>query len=405
MAVEPWNMLFVALTTAVIAVLLAWPFVDVSLGGDHYVVLARRLAHGSINVDNLAGPYGDIIRWNGHIYLPFGPLPAILLIPFLPSLNAGLPLVVIGYLFSCLNVVLFYRVLANAGVSAERRKWTTLLYFAGTPYLGIALVGISTYFAHIVTTTFLLFAMLEGERRGRAAIIGLLVGTAAAARMTALFTLPFFVWPRIFGDTRSTSAGGNASKKGRVHWLTWLSIGVAVPLLFLAVYNYMRFGNAAETGFGIALLYDPILSDARSAGLFSAAHIPKNFFMMLLKGPDAVGGDSTAILNFPYVRPSKWGMGLFFTSPALLYAFRADLRERRVQALWAGVIATAIPILCYYGIGFVQFGYRYALDFMPLLALIVAKGMPDPLTPRARLLVAASVLINLWGAIYLATWI
>ena len=397
---QTWDLVFAALLTAVVSVVLAWPFVDVSLGGDHYIHLARHLARGDLTIDSVSDRYGDVVRLGGHTYLPFGPLPAVLLIPFLPLLERGIPLSAVSYCFTLLNVVVFYRILRNEGVSAEQRRWATLLYFAGTSYLGIVLVGISTYFAHVVASTFLLLAMLVYGRRTSAWKVGLLLGLGAAARLTVAFAISYFLH-------RSRREEETTDESGRGRWRRWVTLlaGLAVPLLGLAAYNYFRFGNIAETGFGQARLYEDVLEDARDAGLFSLIHVPKNIFFMLLKGPELVGGDSVPVLSFPYLRPSAWGMGLFFTSPALLYAFRARLGERRVRSLWLGILAVAAPILLYYGIGYVQFGYRYALDFMPFLALLAALGMPEPMTNRARLLVSLSVVICMWGAIHLATWI
>jgi hypothetical protein len=68
-------------------------------------------------------------------------------------------------------------------------------------------------------------------------------------------------------------------------------------------------------------------------------------------------------------------MGLFFTSPALVYVFRAKLREPLVQACWARTLSVLVPIITFYGIGYVQFGYRYALDFMPFLMLLATRGL------------------------------
>lgn len=386
---DAWDLVFAALATAIVATLLAWPFVDASLGGDHYVHLARSLLHGELSVDAMSARYGDIVRWKGHSYLPFGPLPAILLIPFLPLLERGMPLVVASYLFTVFNVAVFYRLLQQEGVQADARRWSSLLYFAGTSYLGITIVGISTYFAHVVCTTFLLLAMLHSGRGAKAWKSGVLLGAAAAARLTAAFGITYFAY-------RSRDRGRQ---------LVSLVAGFALPLIALAVYNYLRFGSITETGFGRAVLYEPVLEKARAAGMFSLAHVPKNIVMMLLKGPDVVGGDGNPVLSFPYIRPSPWGMGLFFTSPALAYAFRPSLSEPRVRQLWIGILSIAAPLMLYYGIGYVQFGYRYALDFMPFLALLAAIGMPEPMTNRARLLVSLSVIVCLWGAINLAIYL
>jgi len=98
-------------------------------------------------------------------------------------------------------------------------------------------------------------------------------------------------------------------------------------------------------------------------------------------------------------------MGLFFTSPALIYIFKARIKEPIVQACWLGVVCIMIPIITYYGIGWVQFGYRYALDFTPFLILLAALGLPKPMTALPRVLILVSVLVNLWGAYWIARWL
>lgn len=396
----------------VIIFLLIWPFKHISAGGEHYVFLARNLVHGSLNVDNLPSAYGDNVNWQGHNYLPFGPVPALLIVPFLPLINLGIPMVLIGYLFTAVNVGVFYRALKLVGVTDERRWWTTLLYFGGTVYLSITLVGISTFFAHIVATLFLLLAICEILGSRRLLLVGLFLGLAAGARLTAAFSLPFFVWI-LWTDSRSSSIGvpDDAAESTRqsalafVEKLGVLMCSLAVPLLLLGVYNYARFGTPTESGFGRADLYREGLERARSVGLFSLKHIPKNLFMMLLQGPQPVGGADSPVLRFPYIEPSKWGMGLFFTSPALLYIFRARMANPVVQACWLAVLTTLIPILTYYGIGYVQFGYRYSLDFMPFLMLLAGLAFPEHMPLRARVLVGISVMINVWGAAKLAAWL
>lgn len=388
------RLLLVGLAASAVMLLVVWPFADVSLGGDHYFYLARSFAHGALDVDAMSDRYRDYVVSNGHKYLPFGPFPAVLLVPFIWLIDAGVHLVFFGYALTLLNVVLMWRVLTRAGMTAELKPWIVLLYFAGTPYLSIALGGISTFFAQIVVTTLLLFAIVESLGQFRPLIVGLCVGLAAASRMTAVFAIAFFVF-MIW-----TQSG--AGKRPAIRRIALLGLGVAIPLICVALYNAARFGSAFETGFGLALLYDEQLETARAAGLFSLKHVPRNLQMALLELPRLVMADGRIV--WPVFRPSPWGMGLFFTSPALVYVFRAGISDRFVRACWMAVVATAIPLFAYYGIGFVQFGYRYALDFMPFLVLIAARGVGRS-TSVSRLLISASVLINIWGAIWLSVWI
>jgi hypothetical protein len=238
-----WDLTLVGLCAAVVTLLLVWPSLQVALGGDHYVFLARRLAEGRLDVDNLPPRYGDYAMWQGHKYLPFGPLPALLLVPLLTLLNAGMALVFVGYTFTVANVFILYRLLGLAGVSDERRHWVALLYFAGTPYLSVTLIGISTYYAHIVATTFLLLAIHEALGKRRWLLVGVSLGLAGACRFTEIFALPFFIWiagaatgPMNSAEEAQRDLIQSRSAKQLSH-LAMLLSGFAAPILLVCAYN------------------------------------------------------------------------------------------------------------------------------------------------------------------------
>jgi hypothetical protein len=182
---------------------------------------------------------------------------------------------------------------------------------------------------------------------------------------------------------------------------------LAGPLIIIVLYNYARFGSAFESGYALADLAHPVLREARDYGLFSVVHIPKNLFMMLLQGPLPYPSENAPTLQFPYLQPSPWGMGLLFTTPALIYVFvglRSRVGQPLVVACWLGILSLILAIVGYYGIGLLQFGYRYALDFLLFACVLAALGLPKPMTPIARLAILASVLINIWGAAFLISW-
>jgi hypothetical protein len=405
-----WVVGFALLAAVPLALALIFPFFDPARGQDHYIYLAHSFAGGELSVDALPPEYRDYVPWEGHKYLPFGPLPGLLLIPFLPLLDTGVPLVWVGYLFTALNVYLLGRVLWLAGVRDVRVKWAVLLLFGGAPYFAVAVAGISTYLAHLITVTFVLLAMWEMLGVRRLPLVGLFLGLAGMTRLTSVFTLPFFIWlaarPR---ETESEDAPGVAREGSarsimRRYGLAFagLALGLAGPVLALALYNYARFGSPTESGYGLALLYEPFLEEARRVGLFSLAHVPRNLQMMLVQWPTLVGDGA---LRPPYLEPWGWGMSLFLTTPAIVYAFRAYLGSRLVQACWLGIAGALVPILTYYGIGWVQFGYRYALDFMPFLVLLTALGWRAPMTNAARVLVIISVIVSVWGSFFVTAWL
>jgi len=68
------------------------------------------------------------------------------------------------------------------------------------------------------------------------------------------------------------------------------------------------------------------------------------------------------------------------------------------RPLWLCVAAVALPSLLYQNSGWVQFGYRFSLDYMALLIMLLAIG-GRPLTWLAKTLIIAGIAINLFGAI------
>ncbi|MEP6776602.1 MAG: hypothetical protein ABJA50_13485 [Chloroflexota bacterium] len=164
-------------------------------------------------------------------------------------------------------------------------------------------------------------------------------------------------------------------------------------------------GNPLESGYALAALSYGVLEQAREHGVFGLVHIPKNLFMLLLQSPVPYPSIDAPVLEFPYIEPSPWGMGLIFVSPALFYAFRANIKDKFVQACWLAVVFIMIPVITYYGVGWVQFGYRYGLDFIPFLLLLAAIGLGQPVSKLARGLILAGVVVNIWGAFWLSKWI
>jgi len=76
------------------------------------------------------------------------------------------------------------------------------------------------------------------------------------------------------------------------------------------------------------------------------------------------------------------------------------LRDRLVIATWAAIIAIALFDWMFAATGWAQFGYRYGLDFMPFLFLLVVIAVR-----RLRWYhvapIGASVAVNLWGVLWI----
>ncbi len=75
------------------------------------------------------------------------------------------------------------------------------------------------------------------------------------------------------------------------------------------------------------------------------------------------------------------------------------VRPRLHWPLWLTVAVTALPGLFYQNDGYMQFGFRFSLDYTPYLLLLFAVGA---WSFKNRWVIAASalgVLVNFWGAV------
>ena len=168
-------------------------------------------------------------------------------------------------------------------------------------------------------------------------------------------------------------------------------------------------------------------------------YLPQNFSIMFLNTPVWLPDEIPSALGLggplctvsgsmrgwfnpdcPLLLPRDTGMSLLLTSPAYFLVVPA-LRwgyghSRLVTGATLAVAIIALVNLTHFSQGWVQFGYRFSNDFVPWALLLVAIGLNRiagrasrpvswPLFSRllllvAVLLVAASVVVNLWGVVW-----
>jgi hypothetical protein len=219
-------------------------------------------------------------------------------------------------------------------------------------------------------------------------LAGLLFGLACTSRLTVVFAAPFFVL-----------AGSGGSWQRRA---CSAALGAGIPIAMLAAYNVVSTGHLfhpgyqylyeLEAGFYTQLNYhlDWQIEDLR--------YLPQNFGIMFLNGPVwfptevpsalGLGGplctDPNAIRGLfnpdcPFVLPQDTGMSILMTSPAYLLGLPA-IRwgfglSRLVTGAALAVLFVALVNLLHFSQGWVQFGYRFSLDFAPWAILLVAIGL------------------------------
>jgi hypothetical protein len=186
------------------------------------------------------------------------------------------------------------------------------------------------------------------------------MGAAFLTRPPVIFGLFFFAIVLTLDRSIRTPQGRRSIARD---WLL-LAVGVAPSIAFYFWYNDVRFGSPLESGYQLATL-PAWLASLRDQGLFSLSHLARNWDYFMLDLP-------TQIPNFPWFRPDGMGMSILVTSPGLLMAFRANWRNRLSWALAIAFVLVMVPNLLYYGGGWLQYGFRYALDAIPFAIALCA---------------------------------
>jgi hypothetical protein len=358
----------------------------------------------------------------GHGLVPFPPLPAIALMPFVATWGLATNASLVAALLGGINVGLAWRLTSRITSDPLVATLATIFYGFGTVAWYAAMLGSTWFFAHVVASTLLLLAIagaLDAERHGstrlravaglvdgRQFLVGLVFGLAATARLTTIFAAPFFLF-----------VGGGGTLRRRA---LSAGLGAVIPVALLLVYNLATTGSLLHPGYeylygheyvpvptgmlvdllpGLAgITYHPgewALQDPR--------YLPQNLVIMLAWLPDLRPECGLSLLDqaCPLLQPDRLGTSLLLTSPALLLALPVVLRDGRRRVVLGAALAVgavALVNLMHFSQGWVQFGYRFSNDFAPFLLVLVTLGLA-----RAGVrwwtvgLVAISVAINAWG--------
>jgi hypothetical protein len=407
-------------------------------------------------------PRGDI---------PFPPLPAVLLLPFVALWGRATDGQLVFGLLAAIDVGIAWWMLGRLPVRRTIRIAVTLFFAFGTVFWYSAQLATTWYQAHILAVALLLLSVgvaigsdpdaavdedelwaeepESGEldvatatadggagsgpgvlaRAGALARLGLdrrqllagfLFGLACTSRLTIAFGAPFFLL---------VGSGGSWRRRGLS-----AGVGAAIPIGALLLYNLASTGHIfhpgyeylyqLEAGFYTNLGYhlDWAIEDPRyipqnlGIMLFNAPAILPDVYpaglgngQLLCQAPGAVRGLFDP--DCPIALPRDTGMSLLLTSPAYLFAIPALLRYGRNRLVTGSVLAIlviAFVNLMHFSQGWVQFGYRFSLDFIPWALVLVALGMDRIRVSYggavAGILIGTalvlSVAVNLWGVVW-----
>lgn len=361
--------------------------------------LASEFLHGRLCLRDPPGTR-DLTQHDGRWYVPFPPLPAMLMLPTVAVLG-GVNTVAFSIVCGAASVALVYRLLseiARRGLLDAARGdavWLTVLFAVGCVHWYVAVEGSVWFLAQTCAVMFAALAAWLAVRSETAWPSSIALALAMWGRPHILLTWPLLA---ALALDRRRGADGRVDRAAALRWMIRSAAAPAVAVLGLLAYNHARFGDWLDFGYQRQHVDTEVLADLHAHGQFSPVFIVRNLRTMLLSLPTW-----DAERRIPV--PSDRGMSLLLTTPAFLLLLGRvwsgdgnDERPRRpvVRAAWVSVLLLLVPLMLYYNTGWRQFGYRFSLDFMiPAMVLLADAARASPRVVRG--LILAGVAVNAWG--------
>jgi hypothetical protein len=334
------------------------------------------------------------------LHMTFPPMPALLMIPQVLISGRAANDTLFTVLFAALLLPLGFatlRKLKSAGLSQRSvgdDLWLTAMLGFGTVFFFSAVQGKVWFTAHIVGVVFAAVYAWASIGASRPLLAGLALACAATTRTPMSFMFPLFLlesW-RVLGGLDQWRENRASTQRALLRQFAKFAAPVAVIGVAAAVYNYVRF--ASPTEFGHSYLDVIQQQQIERYGLFGVHYLSRNLAVAFTLLPDFIA-------QSPYVLINRHGTALWFTTPIFLTLLWPRVRTVFSRSLWITVAMVAIPTLFYQNSGFVQFGYRFSLDYTVFLVLLIAVG-GRPLSKLGKALIVAGIVINLFGAVTFA---
>jgi len=342
------------------------------------------------------GPTMPTDRW----YVSFPAFPAVVMVPFVAVNGYQLNDTSFGVILGALAITLFYVLLRSLARRGElHRTEHEALVLAGvlgfgTLLFSCAIRGEVWFLAEVMGVVLTCLYVQAATGASRPVLAGALWSMATLTRTPLVFTGLYFLLEVLApGPTGRLEQLRQALREPRGWLRPVLRFAAgAAPLALLAVaFNLARFGSPGE--FGHSFLYDNrVNADIDAHGLFSTEYLGRNL--------------EAALLMLPRVQLSPFklsydprGLSMLVTMPWLVLLVFPRTRPRLHWPVWLTVAVTALPGLFYQNTGYMQFGFRFSLDYTPYLVLLLGLSGWSFRKPLVQVLVGASVVVNTWGAL------
>jgi len=346
-----------------------------------YLEQARAFLQGRLDIVNPIVKL-DLSFFNGRWFSSFPPFPSFFLaIMYLLPVKVAFLFPFFITLFGIANIFFLYVLLKKVSKDEQVSLILTLAFSLGTVHWWSSVQNGAWFFAHTLSVFLGLLALIY-LYKSKFFLSGIAIGLAFLTRQLFVF-YSIFICFVIYQSTKNL-------KKVLIHL-----IPVVVALLISIYLNYLRFGSIWESGYRYMQVKDlDLINNIQNWGIFNLQYIPWNFYTVFFR-------PFSFISKFPFLSYDGWGESIFLTSPFLIYALFP--KKKSIQlVLLINIILILSILLCYYNNGWMQFGYRFALDFLPLTFLLLANKFNSiqKIPKLFYLLVLFSLIINTIGIIY-----
>jgi hypothetical protein len=369
---------------------------------NYYIYLLDAFFHGRINV---TPPYHyDLSLYQNKWYMVWGPAPILFILPFYIFFHLNASDVIYTAIGGTVNVVLLYIAIQEfkkyftISISLFEDIFILLNFGFASPNFFLSVASRVWFTSQIFATTYLLlfylfyFRFLNREKYYQLILCVVFFCLACLSRSSLLFNGILFIYLFIHYKNLSRALPAKFIWPPALLTFAFASLG--------ALYNYLKFHDILETGerFVVgASRYAPI---DKNAPILSIQYVLRNIYYCFLNTVHFSSAHQLVFLD-----PD--GNSVFLVYPALLllpvlFCNRKYLDKKRLLFLiTAGtvIVLNLSLVMLYFATGWLQFGYRYFFDALPLLFLLLIFILQYIPFSIQMVLLTWGILVNFCGVI------
>ncbi|MGC4123106.1 MAG: hypothetical protein QM765_52770 [Myxococcales bacterium] len=393
-----WIPIAVAVVCAIVLGLFSWHRFLHQSKAPHFIYQAAAWLEGRLDLPVDPPNQEDWVKVGDKFFQSFPAFPAVVMLPFVAWFGYQFNDTSFTVFIAAIGLALFYVLLRRLSKDGESKRtvlenlaFTFLLGF-GTLFFYCAIRGEVWFTAEVMGVGFTCLYVLFAARARRPALAGLCWSMAVLTRTPLLFAGIFFVAEVLWPSGSFSEKEAFEDLKGKLKKLAIFAAAAAPLGLAHAWFNWARFGGPTKFGHEFFAFNNRVNADIAKYGLFHYQYLERNLTAAFTKLPT---------IQFSPLRVGydPHGMSLLVTTPLLLLLLWPKEKPRLHKALWLTVAVTAIPGFFYQNDGYMQFGFRFSLDYTPFLVLLLVLGGWSLRSRLFAVLALLGVVVNTWGAV------